>query len=226
MRTLVSCATMKPPPVIHPSDTAIALYGGSFDPVHRAHLMVARTVLRDLGLDRVVFIPAAQSPLKETAVRADDASRLHMLELATAGEPGFAVDDCELRRGGRSYTIDTVRAFQTAHPQARLSWIIGADQFACLPRWYAIEALAQLVEFIVLGRPGYTMQPPAVAGLRYQAVEAPLLEQSSSEIRRRIAGGLPLADWLPASVEAFIFEHALYTDRPESCKHDEKDPIT
>ena len=193
---------------------AAALYGGSFDPVHRAHLEVARAVLRTVDVVQVVFIPAAQSPLKETGARVDDASRLAMLRLATQEDPGFAVDDCELRRGGISYTVDTVRAYGAAHPDRELYWIIGGDQFELLPRWRAIEQLVALVRFIVLQRPGYASQAPDIAGLRYLEVDAPLMEHSSSVVRERIAAGQPLGDWLPGSVEAFIYQHGLYTHKP------------
>jgi nicotinate-nucleotide adenylyltransferase len=211
---------MKPNTDPEKTESAIALYGGSFDPVHRAHLEVARAVLNELSLQKVIFIPAAQSPLKANAAQADDASRLEMLRLAIGGDHRFAVDDCEIRRGGTSFTIETVRAYRAAHPGSTLYWIIGADQFQCLSRWHAIDELVRLISFIVLRRPGYATCAPEIPGLRFREVDAPLMEHSSSAIRQRIAEGPPsgssgsLGDWLPRSVEAFIYEHGLYTSRP------------
>ncbi|NBB78122.1 MAG: nicotinate (nicotinamide) nucleotide adenylyltransferase [Verrucomicrobia bacterium] len=200
-------------PTLDPTKTtfAVALYGGSFDPVHRAHIEVARAVLREVDVEQVVFLPAARSPLKGSSVQADAASRLQMVHLATEGGRGFSVDDRELRRGGTSYTIDTVRAYAAEQPEVGLYWIIGGDQLELLPRWHAIEELARLVCFVVLQRPDYATRAPEIPGLRYLEVEAPLMEHSSTEIRERIAAGEPVGDWLPRSVEAFIYEHGLYT---------------
>lgn len=193
---------------------AVALYGGSFDPIHAAHLEVARAVLRAADVQRVVFIPAAQSPLKRQAPEADADSRLQMLQLAVSGEPRFAVDDRELRQGGVSYTIDTVRAYRAAEPDKVLYWIVGADQFERLPDWWQIGELAALTRFIVVRRPGYAAEAPKIEGLRYLEVEAALMPHSSREVRQRISEGRPLGDWLPRSVEAFIYERGLYTRRP------------
>ena len=205
---------MKPTTDPSKKQTAVALYGGSFDPVHRAHLAVARTVLQTGAVERVVFIPAAQSPLKSSSALADDASRLQMLHLATQGESGFSVDDCELQRGGTSYTLDTVRAYAAAHPGTALHWIIGGDQLELLPRWRGIQELVSRVGFIGLRRPGYATRAPEIPGLRYLEVDAPLMEHRSSAIREHIAAGRSAGDWLPPAVEAFIYAHGLYTRKP------------
>ena len=107
----------------------IALYGGAFDPVHNAHLEIARRALQQADLGEVVFIPSAQSPLKAHRPHVGDAHRLHMLDLATAGDAHFRVDRFEIEKGGVSYSLDTARHFQRAEPEAALDWIIGADQF-------------------------------------------------------------------------------------------------
>ncbi len=192
----------------------VALYGGAFDPVHNAHLEVARRALKQAGLDRVIFIPAAQSPLKAHAPLASDDERVAMLELATADESRFEVDSYEILKGGLSYTIDTVRHFRGRYPQAELFWLVGADQFEQLNRWHAIDALAELVTFLVLGRPGSSLRPCDIEGLRFFVVDAPLMAESSSEIRRRCGAGLPLAGVVPPSVEAFISGRGLYTHAP------------
>lgn len=205
---------MKPTTNRNKTEPAVALYGGSFDPVHSAHLEVGQSVLRAVEAERVVFIPAARSPLKRASTQADDSARLHMLRLAIEGVRGFSVDDCELQRGGTSYTLDTVRAYAERHPGTALYWIIGGDQLEQLHHWRAIEELVELVAFVVLRRPGYSTRAPEIPGLRYLEVDAPLMAHSSSEIRERIATGRSVGDWLPPAVEAFIYEHGLYTRKP------------
>ena len=190
---------------------SIALYGGSFDPVHGAHLKVAWTALENCDLDTVIFIPTAQSPLKKNAAIASDADRVEMLRLATADESRFEVDTCELERGGTSYTFDTVKAYQTAHERCRLHCIIGADQFELLSQWRRIEEIASLVTFIVFRRPGHSIVQSVVKGLRFVIIDAPLMQHSSTEIRALIAEGCSVADLLPPAVEAFICARELYT---------------
>jgi nicotinate-nucleotide adenylyltransferase len=195
-------------PVIKKS---LALYGGSFDPVHCAHLIVARSALEQVGVDAVVFIPAAHSPLKSNTAVASAEDRLAMLRLATAGEPRFEVDCSELERGGTSYTIDTVADFRRRYPTAALHWIIGADQIELLPKWHRIGEIVCELTFIVLRRPGYSTAVPPIAGLRQIEIKAPLMAHSSSEVRKRLAGGGTVEGWLPPSVEAFISSRGLYT---------------
>ena len=204
------CCNMKASPDTK-KQRSIALYGGSFDPVHRAHLEVAFTALKNCDLDAVIFIPTAQSPLKKSAAIAADADRVEMLRLATAEESRFEVDSCELKRGGISYTVDTVKAYQTAHEGCRLHWIIGADQFELLSQWRRIEEIASQVTFIVLRRPGHSIVESAVKGLRFVIIDAPLMQHSSTEIRALIAEGCSAADLLPPAVEAFICARELYT---------------
>jgi len=189
----------------------IALYGGTFDPIHRAHLQVARSALQQASLQKVVFIPAAHSPLKAHGPIASDADRLKMLQLATADEADFVVDDSELRRGGISYTVQTVRGFAQREPGAEFFWIIGGDQLAQLDHWHAIDELVKMVTFLVLARPGYTLSAPSVAGLVWTQIEAPVMLESSTLIRERISQGLSVERLLPRPVEAFIQAKGLYT---------------
>lgn len=191
--------------------TRIALYGGAFDPVHRAHLAAAQAVRRQISLDKVVFIPTAQSPLKPHGPVASDADRLKMLEIALRGEIGFEVDDLEIRRGGLSYTIDTVGKFEVREPEAELFWVIGGDQLAQLDRWHAIDDLVRRVTFLVLARPGYALTAPNISGLAWRQIDAPLMVESSTAVRGQIAQGASLEGCLPAAVEAFIREKELYT---------------
>jgi nicotinate-nucleotide adenylyltransferase len=190
---------------------SIALYGGSFDPVHKAHLELARTALENCDLESVIFVPAAQSPLKNSAALAEDSDRVEMLRLATTGEPRFEVDTCEIERGGTSYTVDTVKAYRAAHEGCRLHWIIGADQFELLPQWRCIEEIASMITFIVLRRPGHSIVESAVKGLRFVTIDAPLMPHSSTKIRASIAQGRSVVDLLPPAVEAFISSRGLYT---------------
>ena len=186
----------------------LGLYGGTFDPIHLGHLLVAQAALEELALDRLVFIPAAQSPFKPGTVPAASTARLRWLRLALAGHPEFGVDDLELRRGGVSYTIDTIRTFSTRVPGASLFWLIGADHVSTLPQWREAEALAALVTFVVIPRPGCaeTLLPPVY---RLRTLRGWPLSVSSSELRSRLRGGETVAHLVPPVVaEALAAENA------------------
>lgn len=187
----------------------IGLYGGSFDPVHLGHLLVAQAALEEMALDRIVFLPAARSPFKPDTATAPGEVRMRMLRMALAGGTRFDVDDLELRRGGVSYTVDTVRAIAARHPGAELCWLIGADHVPTLPQWREAETLAGLVEFVVIPRPG---EPAAVlaAPFRLRHLRGWPLRISSSEVRRRVAAGLPVRHLLPAGVAEVVADERLY----------------
>ena len=187
----------------------IGLYGGSFDPVHNGHLLVARAAVEELALDRLIFIPAAQSPFKPGTVPAPAATRLRMLRSALAGEPRYRVDELELRRGGISYTVETVRHYAQAHPEATLSWLIGADHVPTLPQWREAGSLAEMVEFIVIPRPGepaVSLPPP----WRLTQLRGWPLRISSSEIRSRVAQGLSVSHLVPSTAAEIILGEGLY----------------
>ena len=192
--------------------TRVALYGGAFDPVHNAHLRVASYALKQVGLDRILFIPSAQSPLKKNPPRASDEERVEMLELATDGERRYRVETFEVEKGGVSYTVDTVTNFRKEYPNAELFWMVGADQFEQLDRWHKIEELAEMVTFLVFGRPGYGHKACEIEGLKYFTVDAPKMDESSTTIRRRCRAGESVEGMLPDAVEAFISEEGLYTE--------------
>jgi len=187
----------------------IGLFGGSFDPVHCGHLLVAQAACEEYKLDRLFFVPAAQSPLKPERVPAAAELRLRMLRLALAGESRYEVDDQEIRRGGPSYTIDTVRAYRQLHPKATFFYIIGADHVPLLPKWRAADELASLVEFLAVPRPGdppLTARPP----FRVQNLVGTPFAVSSSQIRARVKAGQSIRHLVPEAVAEAIRNSGLY----------------
>jgi nicotinate-nucleotide adenylyltransferase len=187
----------------------IGLYGGSFDPVHLGHLLVARAAREELGLARVYFILAAQSPFKPESLPAPAGLRLQMLRLALAGDEASEVDDQEVRRGGISYSIDTVRQYKSRFPEAELFWLIGADQAGQLSLWREAAELARLVEFVVIPRPGEAA-PQVAAPFRGRALRGFPTTISSSAIRSRCAEGLSIAHLTPPAVAEAIRNNRLY----------------
>ena len=191
----------------------LGLYGGSFDPVHRGHLLVAHAALEELALDRLHLIPATQSPFKPESHPAHASLRLRMLRLAFAGLPRVEVDPREIQRGGVSYSIDTVREFLSEFPGAELFWLIGADHVPALPRWREAEQLAQWVEFVVIPRPGTDARcHPLPAPFRLRHLRGFPLALSSSEIRTRVRDNLPIRHLVPAAVDELIASELLYRD--------------
>ena len=202
-------------PALSRPDAKIGLLGGTFDPVHRGHLAIARAALAELALDYLYFIPAAQAPLRGTAPVATATDRLELLNLAVteAADSRLGVLDLEVLAGGVQYTIDTVKALQAAWPKAQLIWLLGADQFAQLDKWREPEDLARRVEFAVLERPGLPppVPPPALSAvIRWQRLTGTTHPASSSEIRRRRQSGEKVDLWLPRAVAAAIEEKKLY----------------
>src|SRR5262245_24138264 len=169
----------------------IGLFGGSFDPVHCGHLLVAQAGCEELNLSRIFFIPAAQSPFKPEQTPAPAEQRLRMLRLALAGHTNYEVDDQEIRRGGTSFTIDTVRDYSKRFPDAELSCLIGADNVPFLSTWRAANELATLVEFVAIPRPGDTPHEKP-AGFRVRNLTGFPFAVSSSQIRARVKAGLPI----------------------------------
>jgi nicotinate-nucleotide adenylyltransferase len=187
----------------------IGLFGGSFDPVHLGHLLVARAALEEVGLRRVFFIPAAQSPFKPNREPAPGPQRLRLLRLALAGMTECEVDGQELARGGVSYTIETVRRYAADYPRADLHYVVGADHVASLPQWREAEALARCARFIVVPRPdaGCVSLPPPFQGVPLKGFP---LAVSSSEIRERVRAGLPIDLFTGAAVAEVIHKNRLY----------------
>ena len=186
----------------------LGLYGGSFDPVHLGHLLVAHAAREEASLDRLIFIPAAQSPFKPGRQMAPAQIRCQLLRLALTGLPWATVDDQEIKRGGISYTIDTVRAIAATHGGARLFYLVGADQAVLLPHWRQAEELAERLEFLVIPRPGEPV-PVLPSPFRGQVLNGTPLQLSSSSIRQRIASGQPVGHLLPPGVGETIANNRL-----------------
>jgi len=192
----------------------IGVLGGSFDPIHLGHVGVARVVADGLGLDRVLFMPAAQAPLREAGARASGEQRAEMVRraIAEAGDARLELCERELRRGGVSYTAETLRELRHERAGAELVWIVGEDQFARLGGWREPQELARLAEWAVYARPGWAAGEAApISGLRWTRVEAK--EEwaiSSSEVRERLARGESVAGWVADKVIEYIRESRLY----------------
>lgn len=187
----------------------IGIYGGSFDPVHLGHLLVAQAAREEMRLDRVVFIPAAQSPFKPGRKLAPDMLRVRMLRLALAGRNFCEIDLQELERGGVSYTIDTIRAYKKRDATASLFYLIGADHVGQLPKWREAAELAASVEFVVIPRPGEG-EEPIPAGFRATRLAGFPLGVSSSQIRERVRLGMPVDLLTGAAVAEAIHANGLY----------------
>ncbi len=185
----------------------IGLFGGSFDPVHNAHLALAQAALRDATLDQVRWIPAGQ-PWQKTRALTAAVHREAMVALAIAGEPRFVLDRIELERPGPSYTLDTVRALQAAQPGAQWFLIVGQDQQAGLATWHGIDELLGLVTLAVAQRPAAPEVSPASGAVC--AIELPPMNLSSTEVRARCAAGLPIDKIVPEDVARYIDQHGLY----------------
>ncbi len=213
----------------------IALFGGTFDPIHCGHLIVARCVLERLSLDGVTFIPSANPPHKGRAGLSDVAHRLAMVELAIESESGFACDDCETRRTGPSYTFDTVMHFReqlgpdgprplVGGPRplvgAKIHWIIGADSLAELESWHRAGELIDACNIVTVNRLGdhqpdlstfgRVLDKGHVAKLKRGILQTPHIDISATDIRRRVAAAQSIRYLVPEPVRQYIEDHQLY----------------
>ena len=182
----------------------IGVFGGTFDPVHVGHLAIALAALESVPLDRVLFVPARRSPLKDRDPVASVADRVAMLQAAIAGEPRFALSRVELERDGVSYTVDTLEALK---PQGELFLILGSDALADLARWRTPDRIRELATILVAARPGAPEPDPVH---RARAFEAPRLDISSRELRARAARGLSLRYLVPDAVWEHIKKRGCY----------------
>jgi nicotinate-nucleotide adenylyltransferase len=192
----------------------VLYFGGTFNPIHHAHLICARAVAEKRQFDRVVLLPSAQPPHKSNDTSlAPPADRLEMCHLATFASPFFGVDDTEISRGGPSYTIDTVRQLQRSGNDP-IHWLIGADMLLYLPMWRQPLDLLREVQFVVMARPRFAIDwsqlPAEYRRLESQVVDAPLIDISASDIRRRINRGLSIDYLTPPAVCDYIRTRGLY----------------
>lgn len=207
----------------------LGLFGGSFDPIHCGHLIVARAVAEQLDLERIVFLPSASPPHKKGGCLADPAHRARMVKLAIEGEPLFEFSDFDLTREGPSYTIDTVTHFhEQLGRSAALHWIIGADSLAELTSWHRAGALVDTCRIITAVRSGWpdrsgweefhwdtlrgTLNTTQITKLQAGVIETPLIDISSTDIRRRVGQGRSIRYLVPDNVRRYIEEHGLYQD--------------
>lgn len=198
----------------------IGIFGGSFDPIHFGHLILAESCRETLGLDHVLLIPTATSPLKPSGPIASNVARLEMLSLAIAGTPGLVAEPLELERGGISYTIDSIGALQAREPEAEYWLLVGADSVASLDQWKEPAEILRRVKLGVVARGGFPQidfsVPRRLLGESQSAhfsprvVPMPILEISSREIRRRVAAGQSIRFRTPRVVEDLIHACGLY----------------
>jgi nicotinate-nucleotide adenylyltransferase len=197
------------------------LFGGSFDPVHSGHISIAKDAARSLGAERVSLVPAAGAPHKRAGASATAGDRLEMCRRAVAGDALFDVLDVEIRRGGVSYTVDTLREL-AAGPCAgdSLMLLVGQDQLAGLPQWKEAREIASLAPIAVVPRTG-ALEPPwdalevalgreAALGIRARMLKVAPVTISSTDVRRRVAEGRSVRCWVPDPVADYIEERGLY----------------
>ena len=218
----------------------LGLLGGSFNPMHDGHLAIARQTREALELDQILYIPTSHPPHKPNGSLAPAQDRYEMVRLAIASDPAFAISDVEIRRPGKSYSIDTIRQLQQEYgPHTQLFFLIGLDAFLDFPSWRDPRTLLELCSFVVLSRPGLSFRslstvsllPPIpypaladldagrifrieaqIGGQRLICLKQPPCPISASDIRARIRQGLPVANLLPPLVESYILRHHLYQE--------------
>ena len=209
----------------------IGIYGGSFNPIHCAHLLLAEQACEALGLDRVLFVPVKLPPHKDPAVLAGARERLRMVRLAVADNPRMSVSDIELRRNATSYTVETVAAIRRRFGRkAELYFLIGVDTVPELPAWREIRRLVKLCTFVPLTRPGVRLPRRISAltravgaeearGILARTIKMPLMDISASDIRRRVAEGRSIRYLVPDAVAEYIRRKRLYLPKCSAKSH-------
>ena len=199
----------------------VGILGGTFDPVHRGHLEIARRAMDEAALDQVIFIPAGQPRLKAGDPSAAPHQRLEMLRLAVEGIPGFLVSDIELRRSGPTLTVETLRELRNeCGPDVELLFILGLDVLARFDQWLEPERVVQLARLLAVSRPGYGefdwpgfyARNPYACG-RVDCIDSAAINISASELRHRLATGAAVKGLLPDPVEHYIRDNGLYTSQ-------------
>jgi nicotinate-nucleotide adenylyltransferase len=201
----------------------VGVIGGTFDPIHIGHLVVAEEARTRLELEQMVFVPAGRPPHKLDHDMADAEQRWEMVGLAIADNPQFTASRVDIDRDGPCYSVETIRLLQEAWgPQTRIFFLIGSDSLSELPTWYQPYRLLRQCQVVAVARPGYPVELeevdralPGTAAL-IQVLDAPVLEISSTEIRRRVREGRSIRYLVPAAVEQYIHEHRLYRTRAKA----------
>ena len=183
----------------------LAIYGGTFDPIHHGHLILAREARERFGFEKVIFVPATVSPFKSSPA-ASAQVRLSMLRAAIEGESGFELDDCELRRPPPSYTIDTIEDIRSRRHDAQIYYLIGEDNLPTLQKWHRFDELRKAVQFIVLDRTGTPPDHP------YPIVHRKI-DISATEIRKRVASGQSIRYFVPQEGEEIIRRENIYQEQ-------------
>lgn len=196
----------------------VAIMGGTFNPIHHGHLIMADRALDQFHLDQVLWIPAGDPPHKVIAPGASSADRLEMVRRAIADHPQFVCSDREIRRQGRSYTVKTLEELVAEEPETRWHWMIGVDALADLPSWFEVDRVVQLCDWIVAPRVGPQEAAQVIAEvsqqlpIHAQILAAPIIEISSTLIRQQVWQGGSIRYLVPPAVETYIWDHQLYRD--------------
>lgn len=201
----------------------LGVFGGTFDPPHIGHLVVAQVALEEARLDKVVFMPAGVNPLKAGKQITEGHHRLNMVQLAVANHPQFEVSDWELRQEGLSYTVNTLEHIHAQHPESGVFLIIGADNLHILPKWKDVERIVELATILALTRPGFDLKTSTETvfalfphiSQRIRAIEIPGLEISSTWIRERLVKNRSVEHLLPPEVIRYSEENKLYERDPD-----------
>jgi nicotinate-nucleotide adenylyltransferase len=186
--------------------TKVGILGGTFDPPHFGHLLIANEVLSELSLDEIWFMPNQEPPHKKKSESVENIERVEMLELSIKGNPAFKIEKIELERTGPSFTVDTMRILNEQFPNHQFYFIIGADMIEYLPKWHKIDELINLVQFVGVERPEYSLD----TDYPIHYVDVPSFDVSSSMIRERVQHGKTVRYLLPEPVIDYIREKQLY----------------
>jgi nicotinate-nucleotide adenylyltransferase len=198
----------------------IGIFGGSFDPIHFGHLIMAESFRESMQLARVLFVPACVSPFKADKIPTSDKHRLEMLRLAICGNEAFVLDDREIQRGGVSYTVDSLRALREESPKAEFYLLIGSDSVVGFDRWREPGEVLSLAKLVVAHRGGQgaiqwgdvirVANPDQLTEIQNRVLDVPQIEIASRDLRRRVREGRTIRYMVPAAVEAYIYEHRLW----------------
>lgn len=184
----------------------VGILGGTFNPPHLGHLIIADQVKNQLGLEKILFLPSAEPPHAQGKKTSDAKHRVKMVEQAIAERPDFEIELSEIQRGGKSYTYDTIRRLTEENPEIDYYFIIGADMVENLPTWYKVEELINLIQFVAVNRPSYSVETdyPLIF------IDVPNIEISSSLVRQKLMDHCSVNYLIPDSVIQYIEKEGLY----------------